>query len=87
MYSEHPESILLGHRDLGVNKLYCFETWSRQLLDFIDNFIGKEPTFLICNSVGGASLSGNSQNLRSCKKLILRDAPLHILTWPSQQFV
>jgi len=87
MYSEHPESILLGHRDLGVNKLYCFETWSRQLLDFIDEFIGKEPTFLICNSVGGASLSGNSQNLRSCKKLILRDAPLHILTWPSQQLV
>lgn len=40
-------------RDLGVNKLYCFETWSRQLLDFMEYFVGQEPVFVICNSVGG----------------------------------
>ena len=42
-------------RDLGVNKLYCFETWARQVLDFIGHFVGEEPAFLICNSVGGTS--------------------------------
>ena len=40
-------------RDLGVNKLYCFETWSQQLLDFMESFVGQEPVFIICNSVGG----------------------------------
>ena len=46
-----------SHRDLGVNKLYCFETWGRQLLDFAEDFVGGEPAFLICNSVGGACQS------------------------------
>ena len=35
-----------------MNKLYCFETWARQSLDFLDSFVG-EPAFIICNSVGG----------------------------------
>ena len=41
--------------DLGVNKLYSFETWARQLLDFTAHFVGEEAAFLICNSVGGAT--------------------------------
>ena len=45
--------IIVVCRDLGVNKLYCFETWARQVLDFIASFVGEEPAFLICNSVGG----------------------------------
>ena len=43
----------VSRRDLGVNKLYSFETWAQQSLDFLDAFVG-EPAFLICNSVGGA---------------------------------
>ena len=45
----------LACRDLGVNKLYSFETWARQLLDFTAHFVGEESAFLICNSVGGAA--------------------------------
>lgn len=45
----------LACRDLGVNKLYSFETWARQLLDFTAHFVAEEAAFLICNSVGGAA--------------------------------
>ena len=38
-----------------MNKLYSFETWARQLLDFTAHFVGNEAAFLICNSVGGAA--------------------------------
>ncbi len=41
------------YRDLGVNKLYSFETWAQQALDFLEASVG-EPAFIICNSVGGA---------------------------------
>ena len=36
-----------------MNKLYCFETWAKQLLDFMAEFAGEEKAFYICNSVGG----------------------------------
>lgn len=48
--SAHPASGL--HRELGVNKLYSFETWAQQALNFLDAAVG-EPAFVICNSVGG----------------------------------
>ncbi len=44
-----------ARREQGVNKLYSFETWARQSLDFLDAFVG-EPAFIICNSVGGGML-------------------------------
>lgn len=36
-------------------RLYTFEVWGQQLLDFIDEVVG-EPTFLVSNSVGGVLL-------------------------------
>ena len=38
-----------------MNKLYSFETWAMQLLDFTAHFVGEEAAFLICNSVGGVA--------------------------------
>ena len=67
-------SCLLSCRDAGVNKLYCFETWARQSLDFLDAFVG-EPAFIICNSVGGVPAdpsrvflpsSGSCPDQRAC---------------------
>jgi len=46
-YSDKPDP-----RQPPAQSLYTFESWGRQLLDFIDQKIG-EPTFLVSNSVGG----------------------------------
>ncbi|KAK9868847.1 hypothetical protein WJX84_007219 [Apatococcus fuscideae] len=40
-------------RDHLPNSLYTFETWGQQLLDFMEQKMGGDPAFLICNSVGG----------------------------------
>ncbi len=47
----------LDARDHLPNSLYTFETWGQQLLDFIEQKMGAEPTFIICNSVGGRPLT------------------------------
>ncbi len=44
-------------RDHLPNSLYTFETWGQQLLDFVEQKMGAEPTFIICNSVGGTAPS------------------------------
>ena len=48
-YSSKPDP-----RDLEVNSLYNFDTWSDQILDFAKEVAGPdEKVFLTCNSVGG----------------------------------
>lgn len=46
-YSDKPDP-----REVTDERLYSFETWGAQLLDFIAQVIA-EPTFLVSNSVGG----------------------------------
>jgi len=50
-YSDKPNPMAEG---LGQNEIYCFETWGRQIGDFIDEVVG-EPAFVACNSVGGVA--------------------------------
>ncbi|KAI8464386.1 MAG: Alpha/Beta hydrolase protein [Monoraphidium minutum] len=46
-YSDKPDP-----KSAPPNSIYCFETWGRQLVDFIDQEIAAETT-IIANSVGG----------------------------------
>ena len=50
-YSDKPNPMAEGLRQ---NEIYCFETWGRQIGDFIDEVVG-EPAFVACNSVGGVA--------------------------------
>jgi hypothetical protein len=68
----HEKVVCVNDRDHGVNKLYCFETWAQQSLDFLDSFAG-EPAFIVCNSVGGEPFFKNaaasfSQNIHCLVK-------------------
>lgn len=63
-------------------RLYTFEVWGQQLLDFIDEVVG-EPTFLVSNSVGGVLL--DPQKFRAalfhapCQTSLLRRQVPHML--------
>ncbi|GMH33458.1 hypothetical protein BSKO_01292 [Bryopsis sp. KO-2023] len=46
-YSDKPDP-----KSEPQNSIYNFEEWGRQILDFIEGIVG-EPSFLICNSIGG----------------------------------
>ncbi|KAK9821095.1 hypothetical protein WJX81_001836 [Elliptochloris bilobata] len=46
-YADKPDP-----RQFPPNKLYCFENWAAQVLDFVREKV-EAPAFLICNSVGG----------------------------------
>lgn len=46
-----------ARRDHLPNSLYTFETWGQQLLDFMEQKMGGDSAFLVCNSVGGMSLA------------------------------
>ncbi|KXZ44026.1 hypothetical protein GPECTOR_75g750 [Gonium pectorale] len=47
-YSDKPNP-----RTAPPNTIYSFDNWGQQLCDFIEERIGSDPTFIICNSVGG----------------------------------
>ncbi|PNW75838.1 hypothetical protein CHLRE_12g558550v5 [Chlamydomonas reinhardtii] len=47
-YSDKPDP-----KAAPPNSIYNFENFGDQLVDFIKERIGSEPTFVICNSVGG----------------------------------
>mmetsp|Transcript_26574 Transcript_26574/g.26821 ORF Transcript_26574/g.26821 Transcript_26574/m.26821 type:complete len:340 (+) Transcript_26574:40-1059(+) len=46
-YSEKPDP-----KAYDVNYLYNFENWAHQTVNFVTEVV-KEPTYLVCNSVGG----------------------------------
>lgn len=48
---------------LPPNTLYTFETWGRQVLDFLSDVVN-DRAFLICNSVGGTVIITSSSILR-----------------------
>ncbi|CAL8471802.1 g11344 [Coccomyxa elongata] len=79
-YSDKPDP-----RELGVNKLYSFETWAQQALDFLDAAVA-EPAFVICNSVGGiAGLQAAVQAPEKVKGVQLLDVSLRMLHTKKQQ--
>ena len=52
---------------------YCFDNWSRQIVDFCTKIINK-PTILIGNSIGGIIALNASLKLKDqCKRVILID--------------
>ncbi len=51
----HKTSSCVSRRKAVPERLYTFEAWGQQLLDFIDEVVG-EPTLLVSNSVGGVLL-------------------------------
>jgi pimeloyl-ACP methyl ester carboxylesterase len=50
-YSDKPNPM---DPKLAQNEIYCFETWGRQIVDFVDEVVG-EASFVACNSVGGVA--------------------------------
>jgi len=48
-YSSKPDP-----RKQEMNSIYNFSTWGEQLVDFVEEVVG-QPSFMICNSVGGLS--------------------------------
>jgi len=78
-YSDKPDP-----RKLPVNALYNFEEWGRQVADFVKNEI-KEPTFLVCNSVGGCvGLQAAVTNPELVKGVVLIDVSLRMLNVKKQ---
>lgn len=53
-YSDKPDP-----KALPPNTLYTFETWGRQVLDFLSDVVN-DRAFLICNSVGGTVITPSS---------------------------
>ncbi|GLC34735.1 hypothetical protein PLESTB_001229200 [Pleodorina starrii] len=82
-YSDKPNP-----RSAPANSIYSFDNWGDQLADFIQQRIG-EPTFVVCNSVGG--LAGLQASLVSpqlvqgvqCLDISLRG--LHVKRQPAWQ--
>ena len=48
-YSDKPNPMLREQ-----NEIYCFETWGKQIEDFLDEVVGT-PAYVACNSVGGVA--------------------------------
>jgi len=73
-YSDKPDP-----RELPRNALYNFETWGRQVVDFLDQVV-QGPASLVCNSVGG--LAGLDAAIRAPGKVplvMLLDISLRML--------
>lgn len=62
-----------------VNELYNFENWGDQTCRFIEEVV-KEPSILVCNSVGGVvGLQAASQRPDLIKGIVLIDISLRML--------
>lgn len=65
---------------MPVNSIYNFDTWSRQLRDFIDAFVPEGQAYVICNSVGGlAGLQAHLDDPAKVRGLMLIDISLRML--------
>mmetsp|Transcript_2598 Transcript_2598/g.3531 ORF Transcript_2598/g.3531 Transcript_2598/m.3531 type:complete len:337 (-) Transcript_2598:28-1038(-) len=62
------------------NEIYNFENWADQVLDFIDEVVG-EPSFVVCNSVGGCvGLQASVEDKKSLiRGLVLFNISLRML--------
>ncbi len=71
--SSQPKSIL-SYENKEFNSFhYCFDNWSRQIINFCDEVIQK-PVVLIGNSIGGViALNASKKIEKGCKGLILID--------------
>jgi len=62
-----------------VNELYNFDTWSDQVISFIETKI-KEPAYVVCNSVGGvAGLTAAVKRPDLIKGIVLINISLRLL--------
>jgi len=78
-YSDKPNP-----RVRPVNSIYNFENWGEQTVDFIKSTI-KEPTYLVCNSVGGCvGLQAAVTNPELIKGVVLIDISLRMLSVKKQ---
>ena len=71
--SSQPNSRLLYEEKTSKNFLYCFDNWSQQVFDFINEIV-KKPVLLIGNSIGGVIALNTSNKLSNkCLGVILID--------------
>jgi len=56
-YSDKPNP-----KERGVNEIYNFDTWTHQTQEFIREVV-KEPSILICNSIGGNCWASNNSRV------------------------
>lgn len=73
-------------RALPPNTLYTFETWGRQVLDFLSDVVN-DRAFLICNSVGGiVGLEAALMESQKVRGLMLINISLRMLHIKKQQW-
>jgi pimeloyl-ACP methyl ester carboxylesterase len=73
-YSDKPNP-----KDYKVNELYNFENWAQQTNSFVENVV-KEPSVLVCNSVGGVvGLQAAVDRPDLIKGVVLIDISLRML--------
>jgi pimeloyl-ACP methyl ester carboxylesterase len=73
-YSDKPNP-----RSYEVNSLYNFENWAEQITEFVKDVV-KEPTYLICNSVGGlVGLQASLKEPKLIKGIVLINMSLRKL--------
>jgi len=81
-YSDKPSP-----RNYEVNSLYNFETWADQVNCFINEVV-KEPSYLVCNSIGGlVGLQTALTSNKNIKGIILINISLRLLHKRKQSFL
>ncbi len=71
--SSQPNAQLLYEKKKPGNFAYCFDNWSKIIIDFCDQIV-KKPVILIGNSIGGVIALNASKELKQrCKSIVLID--------------
>ena len=71
--SSQPNAQLLYEKEKPENFTYCFDEWSKQIIDFCNEIVQK-PVLLIGNSIGAVIALKASKDLSNrCKGIILID--------------
>ncbi|WP_413678728.1 alpha/beta fold hydrolase [Prochlorococcus sp. MIT 0916] len=71
--SSQPNSQLLFEKKAPTNFHYCFDNWSKQIIDFCNEKV-KKPVILVGNSIGAVvALNASAKLLHGCSGIILID--------------
>tara|TARA_Y100001968_G_C19413322_1_gene747585 strand:- start:168 stop:1067 length:900 start_codon:yes stop_codon:yes gene_type:complete len=71
--SSQPDAQLSYEKNKPQNFKYCFDNWSKQIIDFCNEIVRK-PVVLIGNSIGGVIALNASKGLReNCSQIVLID--------------
>ena len=71
--SSQPNAQLLYEKKKPDNFAYCFDNWSKIIVDFCDEIV-KKPVILIGNSIGGViALNASKELANRCRSIVLID--------------